>query len=116
MTHLRKGPGRDVPARLVWPVVLVVFALATAIFCAPLFERPGYWGQNSWDQYLGWNGVPRLTLSKYKQLPLWNPYEAGGNVMLAHPGLVACACGGARAQHVPKHTACVARRTRAECR
>jgi hypothetical protein len=58
--------------------------VATA-FCLPALRRFDHWGQNSWDQYLMWAGVQRRTIVEYGQVPLWNPWEAGGNVMLAHP-------------------------------
>jgi len=42
------------------------------------------WGAMDWDQFTFWYAVPRDTMLRYCQFPLWNPYSNGGNVLLAH--------------------------------
>ncbi|NQT89695.1 MAG: hypothetical protein HQ558_00375 [Candidatus Omnitrophica bacterium] len=64
---------------------LLVFIIATVIFCLPLFGAFSYLGQMDWDQFTFWNAASRITLLRYHQFPLWNPYVNGGNVLLAHP-------------------------------
>jgi hypothetical protein len=64
---------------------LVVFAAASAVYAGPLFRDIALWGKLDWDQFTFWNAVPRETLLRYHQFPLWNPFSNGGNVMLAMP-------------------------------
>jgi len=65
--------------------LLIVFASISLIYCFPILDNIHYWGQKDWDQFTFWNAVPRTTLLKYHQFPLWNPYTNGGNVLLALP-------------------------------
>ncbi len=55
------------------------------LFAFPIIENISFWGQMDWDQFSFWNAVPRETILRYRQFPLWNPYVNGGNVLLAHP-------------------------------
>lgn len=64
---------------------IFIFALISLIYALPFVYTFSDWGQNDWDQFLFWNAVPKLTILKYHQFPLWNPYGNGGNVLLAHP-------------------------------
>jgi len=65
--------------------VLVIFTLISLIVLFPIFKNIDYWGQADWDQHFFYNAVPRETILTYQQIPLWNPYYCGGNVLLAHP-------------------------------
>ena len=65
--------------------LLVMFAIISIVFIMPLFMRPGFWGQMDWDQFVSWNAIARNTILEHHQIPLWNPYVEGGNVLLAHP-------------------------------
>ncbi len=64
---------------------IAVMAAATVLYALPLFQNVTYWGRPDWDQFTFWNAVPRETLLRYGQIPLWNPFSNGGNVMLAMP-------------------------------
>ncbi len=64
---------------------LIIFTLISVIFLFPIFKNIGYLGGYDWDQHYFYNEAPRKTLLEYKQIPLWNPYYCGGNVLLAHP-------------------------------
>jgi len=66
-------------------IPLLIFALISLIYSLPILKNISYWGQMDWDQFTFWNAVPRETILKYHQFPLWNPYSNGGNVVLAHP-------------------------------
>src|SRR3989339_44184 len=66
-------------------IPLLIFALISLIYSFPVHENISWWGQMDWDQFTFWNAVPRETILKYHQFPLWNPYSNGGNVVLAHP-------------------------------
>ena len=66
-------------------VAFFVFTVVSLFFVNPIFENISYWGQMDWDQFTFWHAVPRETILKYHQFPLWNPYSNGGNVLLGHP-------------------------------
>jgi len=64
---------------------LVLFYIISVLYAFPVLENISYWGTMDWDQFTFWNAVPRDTILRYHQFPLWNPYVNGGNPMLAHP-------------------------------
>src|SRR3989338_8620700 len=64
---------------------IFLFCGASVIYCLPVLRNIIFWGQMDWDQFTFWNAVPRDTILRYHQFPLWNPYVNGGNVLLAHP-------------------------------
>lgn len=66
-------------------VPLTIFFIVAVIYSFYILRNISYWGQMDWDQFTFWNAVPRETILKYHQFPLWNPYVSGGNVLLAHP-------------------------------
>lgn len=65
--------------------LLALFALIAVVFCWPLYSHLTYWGIQDWDAFLTRNSVSWLTVVKYGQFPLWNPYSMGGVPQLAHP-------------------------------
>jgi len=58
--------------------------LFSLLFCGSMFFNIDYWGQYDWDD-LFYCALERTTVLEYHQLPLWNSYVGGGNLMLAHP-------------------------------
>jgi len=66
-------------------ISIFVFIAVAFFYTLPLLKNFSYWGQMDWDQFTFWNAVPRETLLRYHQFPLWNIYANGGNVLLAHP-------------------------------
>ena len=66
-------------------VPLLIFFVVSLVYSFPVLENISWWGQMDWDQFTFWNAVPRETILRYHQFPLWNPYVNGGNVLLAHP-------------------------------
>lgn len=64
---------------------MALLSAAALLYALPLFKNPSYWGKPDWDQFTFWNAVPRETLLRHGQFPLWNPFSDGGNVMLALP-------------------------------
>jgi hypothetical protein len=58
---------------------------ASVVYCACLFTGLDQWGRGDWDQFSFRYETPRRALLDHGQLPLWNPYVNGGNVLLAHP-------------------------------
>jgi len=66
-------------------IAVLVFILISVVYCLPVLRNMSFLGQMDWDQFTFWSAVPRETILKYHQFPLWNPYANGGNVLLAHP-------------------------------
>src|SRR3990170_53539 len=66
-------------------IALTLSLVVALAFTFPIFLALQNWGIQDWDQHLAYHEVPRLTVSQYLQIPLWNPYICGGTVMLAHP-------------------------------
>jgi hypothetical protein len=66
-------------------LVALIFIIITLLFSYPLYNNLNNWGIHDWDQHLLYEGVPQATITQYHQFPLWNPYQCGGNVMLANP-------------------------------
>jgi len=62
-----------------------LLVLASVVYGACLFTGLDQWGRGDWDQFSFRYETPRRALLHYRQLPLWNPYVGGGNVLLAHP-------------------------------
>lgn len=58
---------------------------AAVVWGLPLFTGLDYWGRGDWDQFSFRYGTARKAWLDYQQLPTWNPYVNGGNVLLAHP-------------------------------
>lgn len=68
-----------------WKIAAIIFLIVTLIFSFPIFTVINNLGIHDWDQHLFYEGVPRATILEYQQFPLWNPWQCGGNVMLANP-------------------------------
>ncbi|MGH9221751.1 MAG: hypothetical protein ACRD1W_20760, partial [Vicinamibacterales bacterium] len=62
-----------------------LYGLLAIYFCWPLFEQPQGLGSNDWDQHLFYYGVVLKNLVEYGQMPYWNPWYCGGNVMWQNP-------------------------------
>ena len=65
-------------------IAAAVFAILAILFCFPILKGSTNWGILDWDQHTFYHAVPRETILRYHQFPLWNPYYCGGNVMLAN--------------------------------
>jgi hypothetical protein len=59
-------------------------ALAVA-FCWPIFDQPQGLGSHDWDVHLFFHGAVLKNLIEYGQLPFWNPWNCGGNVLWQNP-------------------------------
>ena len=65
-------------------IVIGAFYLAlSAAFTAPLFAVPNGAGWMDWDFNLFLHGAVLKNAIEYGQLPFWNPWACGGNVLLA---------------------------------
>jgi len=62
----------------------LLFLLVCLVIIVPLLGEPGNLGVDDWDQHTFYSAVPRDTILRYHQLPFWNPYYCGGNVLLAN--------------------------------
>ncbi|MBI4438353.1 hypothetical protein HY640_00305 [Candidatus Woesearchaeota archaeon] len=63
----------------------IIFFIASAIILLPVFRNPGYMGFYDWDQHFFYHGSAEITIKKFGQFPLWNPFYCGGNPALANP-------------------------------
>ena len=66
-------------------MVLFIFILISIVFCQPILRDISNSAGNDWPVHLTIRGVARESILAYRQLPLWNPYLWGGNVLLANP-------------------------------
>ena len=72
---------RTVPA----VTIGALYGLLSIFFCLPLFEQPQGLGSNDWDQHLFYYGVVLKNIVEYGQMPYWNPWYCGGNVLWQNP-------------------------------
>ena len=63
---------------------LAVYVALSAAFCWPLFVQPFNTGSGDWDQHLFYYAAP-LRNAAFGQLPFWNPWYCGGNVLWQNP-------------------------------
>lgn len=62
-----------------------MYGALSLFFCWPLFAHPHALGTNDWDQHLFYYGVVLKNAVEYGQMPFWNPWYCGGNVMWQNP-------------------------------
>lgn len=71
------------PSIRLLPLLWVVLALAAV---AATWVEPARWAHPyDWRYFESLLEVARRTVSWYGQMPLWNPYQCGGEVLLANP-------------------------------
>jgi hypothetical protein len=69
------------PAWWTW----IVYGVLGLVFCDPLFEQPLGLGLHDWDLHLFWRASVLKAVIEYGQLPFWNPWYCGGNVLWGNP-------------------------------
>jgi hypothetical protein len=79
---LRVPAQQDRSRALAW---CALYGVLSAAFCAPLFAQPLALGVNDWDQHLFYYGSVLKNVIEYGQMPYWNPWYCGGNVMWQNP-------------------------------
>ncbi|MBN1773440.1 MAG: hypothetical protein JXB32_19415 [Deltaproteobacteria bacterium] len=68
-------------ARHGWAILALLVALA---FFIPLLEMWGWYGRGDWGYFHLLDEVARRTIRDFGELPEWNPYVCGGNVLAAN--------------------------------
>jgi hypothetical protein len=64
----------------------LLFLLMAFLAVGPIFRYPTLFSQNyDWRYFMSWLEVGRRSLVWFHQMPLWNPYGCGGEVLLANP-------------------------------
>ena len=63
---------------------LAVYAALSVMFCWPLFAQPYAGGTGDWDQHTFYYVSVFHSLA-HGQLPFWNPWYCGGNVLWQNP-------------------------------
>ncbi|HLD05321.1 MAG TPA: hypothetical protein VJG90_06395 [Candidatus Nanoarchaeia archaeon] len=66
-------------------VVLILGAVLSFIFLHPILKNLDYLGIRDWGAMVLYPYVSKISLLVYHQIPLWNPFQCGGNLLLAHP-------------------------------
>ena len=57
-----------------------------AVFCSPIFTRLSDFNiYGDWDIWFGIQLAAQRSVLQFHQIPLWNPYECGGNPLLGNP-------------------------------
>ena len=69
--------------RRAWLIAL--YGAASYAFCSPLFAQPTALGVYDWDQHLFYYGSVLKNVVEYGQMPFWNPWYCGGNVLWQNP-------------------------------
>lgn len=64
---------------------LSLFAVFSLIWLLPVFGNLGSLGSYDWDQHLFYHGSAFISLTKFGEFPLWNPFYCGGSPLLANP-------------------------------
>lgn len=62
-----------------------LYGVLSVVFCAPLFDQPEALGTNDWDQHFFYYAAVLKNVVEYGQMPFWNPWYCGGNVMWQNP-------------------------------
>ncbi|MEQ1869170.1 MAG: hypothetical protein ABL961_04015, partial [Vicinamibacterales bacterium] len=65
--------------------ILLLYGLLSLYFCWPLFATPQSLGIFDWDVHFFYYGSVLKSLFEYGQLPFWNPWYCGGNVLWQNP-------------------------------
>jgi hypothetical protein len=62
-----------------------LYLALSLLMCAPLFAVPNGVGWRDWDQHLFYYASVLKSVVEYGQLPFWNPWYCGGNVLWQNP-------------------------------
>lgn len=65
--------------------LVALYGAASYAFCSPLFAQPTALGVYDWDQHLFYYGAVLKNVVEYGQMPFWNPWYCGGNVLWQNP-------------------------------
>lgn len=65
--------------------IVAMYGVASYAFCSPLFDQPTALGVFDWDQHLFYYGAVLKNVVEYGQMPFWNPWYCGGNVLWQNP-------------------------------
>lgn len=66
-------------------LVIILFVAISLLFLMPMLLKIRSLGVGDWDGRFAYSAIPRESIIKYLQFPLWNPYVCGGIPMLEHP-------------------------------
>ena len=64
---------------------LPIYAALAILFCWPLFSVPGGFGIMDWDQHFFLYAAVAKSVLAFHQLPFWNPWYCGGNMLWQNP-------------------------------
>jgi hypothetical protein len=67
------------------PWLVALYGVLSATICSPLFDEPNGLGVSDWDVHLFYYAAVVESVVEYGQLPFWNPWYCGGNVLWQNP-------------------------------
>src|SRR5687768_14045443 len=82
---MRALPARVLQGRARTFALCALYGVLSVVFCTPLFAQPLALGVFDWDQHLFYYGSVLKNVIEYGQMPYWNPWYCGGNVMWQNP-------------------------------
>jgi len=65
--------------------IAALYAALSVLLCARAFAQPNAAGWLDWDQHLFYYASVLRSVVEYGQLPFWNPWYCGGNVLWQNP-------------------------------
>lgn len=65
--------------------IFAAYGLLALIFCGPILVAPNNLGGLDWDQHLFYYASVLKNVVEYGQMPYWNPWYCGGNVLWQNP-------------------------------
>ncbi len=66
-------------------LIIAFFVLLSLLASYSFLGRIYNLGIQDWDQHLAYAQASRITIVKYHQFPLWNPYHCGGTSLIGNP-------------------------------
>lgn len=66
-------------------IAILIFLFLAITFLSPILTDIRKEGNSDWPQTQFYQEAPRKTIAEYNQLPLWNAWQCGGNVLWANP-------------------------------
>lgn len=81
----RQRPKEVLSKKALFSLVAFTLVLFWMFHVLPIMRSGDNWGIWDWDHHLTAYEMERQSILEHGVLPLWNPYIAGGTVLLQHP-------------------------------
>lgn len=67
-----------------WLTAVAIVAVIAVFHTSGVYTNLDHWGIWDWDPLLRMHGVARESILRYRQFPLWDPYNSGGSPLHAN--------------------------------